>query len=589
MAKIITENFRVQTANELYRSFTEGNAKIVADFTTDMQAAVDRGEFEITNTGKTQLFDYFPDALLEIMEGQQPDSTYYIMGSCHTKGEKITNSQFQKREFLRRVIFGTKVTQSNIRYMFNFNNWTSGVTYDAYDDNEDISTLNMYVTVLDGTVNEGSYRVFKCLRNNNNQPSTIAPSVIDPDNEYETETADGYVWKYMFKVPPSEYLEWSTVQSLPYYADASVIASAEENISDIIIEQTGPAIFSDHNLGTVTVENITQTTEANTWEIELTTSGISPKISVDAYTNMYIRFDNTGEVYDILSSETPVGGDGGNTNRTFFVTVRSESPAYNLLYPRTTPAQIVPKVRVSNSSGETAIAFGEVDENGTLQDVKFVSKGTEYKYATAKLLMPPALEDRDNETSLRAIVSPRGGHGSDPISELYMSKISVIASFFSSAQNAIPDVNSYSRVGLVKNPVFRTSEQPVTFDNRMTIEIDGDLTSENILNHYVVQQKADEEVYGVIHEMTYDSISGTTTLHLVDYIGDWSGTFEAGPVEIKATKTLELSEQYTINTVSESDTGLYTNYSGDLLHYVDFDAIERQAGRKEKVKFVFDF
>jgi hypothetical protein len=37
------------------------------------------------------------------------------------------------------------------------------------------------------------------------------------------------------------------------------------------------------------------------------------------------------------------------------------------------------------------------------------------------------------------------------------------------------------------------------------------------------------------------------------------------------------------------NTGKYVDYSGDLLHFVDFDAIAREPERREKIKFVFDF
>jgi len=46
----------------------------------------------------------------------------------------------------------------------------------------------------------------------------------------------------------------------------------------------------------------------------------------------------------------------------------------------------------------------------------------------------------------------------------------------------------------------------------------------------------------------------------------------------------------TINSSSGSITyGTYVPFSGDLLHFVDFAAISRDADRKEKIKFVFDF
>jgi len=50
------------------------------------------------------------------------------------------------------------------------------------------------------------------------------------------------------------------------------------------------------------------------------------------------------------------------------------------------------------------------------------------------------------------------------------------------------------------------------------------------------------------------------------------------------------TETVTINSSSGSITyGTYVPFSGELLHFVDFAAISRDADRKEKIKFVFDF
>lgn len=592
MAKIITENFRVQTTNELFRSFTEGNASVVSEFNAELTDWLNTGGITIDNDDEATLKTFASNTMLDVMNATRPDSTYYVMGSSITKGERITNTQYQKREFQRRVIFGRKVTQSDIRYMFDINNWVSGTKYDSFDDNTDISTLNMYVTVLDGVINEGSYKVFKCLRNNNGAASTVQPSTTDLESNYEVTTSDGYVWKYMFTVPPSEYQPYSTVVSLPYFKDQNVINTTEESISDIVVEKTEGGLLSEYNLGELSVQQVSLMSQGNgeyNWEIELRTNGPIPKNTKDAYTNMYIRFPNEGTIYDIVSSDSPATSGASETR--FFVYITNDESDFSINYEKSTVCYVVPKVQVSNTTGTRAIAYAVLDDNGTIQDIEFVQKGSEYKFATAKLLMPPAVQDRADLTELRAIVSPRGGHGADPISELYMSKLAVITNIFADALNEIPDSNTYTRVGLVKTPSFRGDVQPDSFDNRMTVHIDGDLTSltTDYTNYYITQTVNGDEIHAKIHEMTYDSINDETTLHLVDYIGDWAGTFQAGAVKIKETLTSIVSNDYNINTVSESDLGLYTDYSGDLLHYVDFDAIERIPGRREKIKFVFDF
>jgi hypothetical protein len=589
MAKIITENFRVQTTNELYRSFTEGNQTIVTDFTADMNTYVDSGAISLSNSDKTTLFNYFPTSLLEIMNASQPDSTYYVMASSITKGATIENTQFQKREFQRRVIFGNKVTQSDIRYMFDINAWNSGTVYDAYDDREDISTLNMYVTVLDGTINEGSYKVYKCLGNNGGTASVAAPSTSDVDAVYEIQSDDGYVWKYMFSVPPAEYITYATATSLPYYADATVVSAAVESISDIIITKTKNQLFGAntgaYNLGNLTIQSIVPVDSvSNRWEIEVKTdsSASTPTHEPNAYTNMYIRTE-AGALYDIDASDSPPGADA--STKTFFVSITSVG-APSLSTDQA--AFIVPKVEVSASGGTRALAYGELNASGTLIDVKIDTKGTHYKYATATLKLPPALQDQSATTELRAIMSPRGGHGSDPISELYMSKLAVITNFFTSSLNNIPDSNTYTRVGLVKNPVFADATSPTSLDNRMEVRVSGDISSAVTANQVIVQTVGSETFSAKIHEVKYTTGSpGYTSLFLVDYVGDHNATFATGSIDIKDSVTSDVTGTYSINNVV--NTGKYVDYSGDLLHFVDFDAIAREPERREKIKFVFDF
>ena len=589
MAKIITENFRVQTTNELFRSFTEGNQNIVTEFTADMNTYVDSGAISLSNADKTTLFNYFPTSLLSIMNATQPDSTYYVMASSITKGATIENTQFQKREFQRRVIFGNKVTQSDIRYMFDINAWNSGTVYDAYDDREDISALNMYVTVLDGTINEGSYKVYKCLGNNGGTASTAAPSTSDVDAVYEIQSDDGYIWKYMFSVPPAEYITYATTTSLPYYADSTVVSAAVESVSDIIITRTKNQLFGAntgaYNLGNLTIKSIVQVDSvSNRWEIELQTesSNSTPTHEPNAYTNMYIRTE-AGALYDIDASDSPPGAD--STTKNFFVSITSVG-APDLSVQQA--AFIVPKVEVSASGGTRALAYGELNASGTLIDIKIDTKGTHYKYATATLKLPPALQDQSATTELRAIMSPRGGHGSDPISELYMSKLAVITNFFTSSLNNIPDSNTYTRVGLVKNPVFADASSPTSLDNRMEVRVSGDISSAVSADQIVEQTVGNETFRAIIHEVKYTTGSpGYTSLFLVDYVGDHNATFATGSIDIKDSVTSDVTGTYSINNVV--NTGKYVDYSGDLLHFVDFDAIAREPERREKIKFVFDF
>jgi hypothetical protein len=452
MTKIITENFRVETANEFYNSF-------------DTQS-------------------------------------YYVMASSIESNNAIANTQKEKREFQRNVLFGNKITSDNIKYLFANNPWQTGTVYDSFDDEKNVELTNMFVTVIDGDFGEGPYKVYKCIRNNEGATSTEKPTGTE-----ETTLSDGYVWKYMFDVPAAEYIEYATATGLPYVANTDVVASAEENVSDIIIESTSTGLFSSFAVGTantetnqidpVTIESVSvdDPTE-NTYSIVLRTTR-EPRLAEGSYIGMYLRIINPGQaeaVYDILNSTA--------TSDRLTVFVQS-STDLTTVSPSLANKQcsIVPKITVTQSTGRRCIAYGELDAEGTLNYVQFVDRGSEYKFASASVSLPAPIQDQEALTTLRVVVSPRGGHGSDPITEMYMSKIMIVSNFTTSNLTSIPGTNTYTKVGLIKNPSFVGNTTPVDFDNRLIITSNSDITSTANQNDYLEQTVNGEAVTGRIHEI----------------------------------------------------------------------------------------
>lgn len=607
MAKIITENFKVETTKEMFSTFTSKNDTIAANFLTGLNTYV------ANNAGVTLTTDQ-KNEIQDIVEGQLatniPVASYYIVGSSIDKANVILNTQVEKRDFQRRVIFGNKVSEDNIRYMFYKNAWLTGTIYDDFDDTQDMSTLNNIVTVSNS---EGDYEVFKCLENNNGSASTSTPSFtgVDPNSYEQIFSGDGYVWKYLFTVSAGDDIVFGTNDSLPLpypsYGNTDVIAAAKENISQIIIEDTQINLFQQYRFGpsnnatdssTVSFQSIVQSaTSANVADIRVRATpkaGFSLYTGNDSYKNMYLlQTDSSGAmtVYDILSSSTPNSPDLDIDLKINTTDGNSPNLFKNDIF------QIVPKINVtrSTSSGTPCVAYGIIDQFGTLKRVAFKSKGSEYKFATATLALPTAVATNytpAQAATLRCVISPTGGHGSDMISELAMSRLAVITNF-SGEDVAIPDANSYTKVGLIKNPSFTDSTLPTQFDNRTTIVISGDHTATALAGYYVQQTVAldttnNEVITARIHESVFSG--GNTTIHLVDYYGDFKNTFQTGIISVKANLSTTTASTLTINNASTDVTyGKYSPYTGQVLHFVDFDPIQRQATRKEKIKFIFDF
>ena len=542
MAKVVTENFRVESTNEFVDSFATANG-----------------------------------------------NNYYIMASSMAEDTTISNTQKDIREFQRKVIFGNKIASDDVRYMFDIKPWSTGTVYDAFDDTQDMSTKNFYVTVLDGTINETSYKVFKCIRNNDGAVSTDKPSTADLNSLYEKTSRDGYVWKYLFDVPPAQYLLFGTSKFLPYIANSTVSAAAQQGISDIIIQNSDVGAFKAYLVGEddtptkATISSVSESVVANRYELSLTTTKI-PKSGSGSYQNMYVRVTNTGQIFDIVTSAVPSGVDT-TTNRTLILFVDNPTTLSALAGQS---CEVIPKIEVTppdNATGTRAIAYGVLNNEGTLTSVNFQTKGSGYTFAQATVSKPPAIEL--SSTTAKTIMSPNGGHGSDPVHELFMSRVATVTSFVTDTNTSIPPTNTFTKVGLVKNPTFRDSTHPADFDNRTLLIINGvQLTDlQASVGFHVSQTIGTQTVSGTIHQIT--KIGGNTQLYIVDAVGPYSAEFSTGSFSIKQTSTSTNTTYVgTINTITLDK---YTPYTGEVMHFVDFDPITRTETSKEKVKLIFDF
>ena len=552
MAKVVTENFRVESTNEFVDSFADANG-----------------------------------------------NNYYIMASSVNEDSTIANTQKDIREFQRKVVFGNKIDSNNVRYMFNIKPWVTGTVYDIFDDTQDMSTKNFYVTVLDGTINETSYKVYKCLRNNNGAPSTDSPPTSELDSEYEITSGDGYVWKYLFDVPPAQYLLFGTSKFLPYIPNSFVSANATQNISDILITDVDAGAFKPYLIGEDstptqgTIASVSSDIIVDQYQLQVTCSKV-PKNATDAYTNMYIRTTN-GHIFDIVESSIPANVDS-TTNKTLNIFVKTPINLNNEAGLSGGACFIVPKIEITepdDSTGTQAIAYGVLSNEGTLTSINFKTKGSGYTSASAQVKAPPALQFSD--TSVRTIVSPTGGHGSDPVHELFMSKVGTVTSFVTDTNTNIPDSNQYTKIGLVKNPTFRDGTYPADFDNRVGITVSEVLDESQVAVGSVVKQASSydvdgnpigTEVVGIVHEVK--QLGVTTGLFIVDNVGTYSKEFATGDFQIFANEgDANTSYQGTIFAVNAQHK--YNKYSGEVMHFVDFDPITRTATSKEKVKLIFDF
>ena len=139
-----------------------------------------------------------------------------------------------------------KINSSDARQVVTRRLWTSGTTYDMY--RSDYSRTNT-AKVSGGTnlyaatyyIINSDYRVYACLHNGidpdnpNGKPSLDEPTFTDLEPKKAGTSGDGYIWKYLYTIKPSDIVKFESTDFIPVPTDWSTnsdVASVRDNAVD---------------------------------------------------------------------------------------------------------------------------------------------------------------------------------------------------------------------------------------------------------------------------------------------------------------------------------------------------------------------
>jgi len=107
-------------------------------------------------------------------------------------------------EIWQYMIGAKRVLGSDISHVIPKHTWTANTKYIAYDDRN----TDIFNTALPFYCVTSNFDVYKCISNNSSANSTSEPTTITTDSTIQT--ADGYIWKFMYNVPRGERLRFAT-------------------------------------------------------------------------------------------------------------------------------------------------------------------------------------------------------------------------------------------------------------------------------------------------------------------------------------------------------------------------------------------
>jgi len=224
--------------------------------------------------------------------------------------------------------------------------------------------------------------------------------------------------------------------------------------------------------------------------------------------------------------------------------------------------------------GQSATAIPSLNTStNTISSIIITNPGTGYSYATA------TVTDVGTGTGavLRPIISPIGGHGSDPLYELGGKNIMFDVKLRYSEEGILQATNDFRQIALLKDPYLKGSTNVATntaFSQAYSITASG---SGNYTQDEFVYQGinlASATFSGKV--LSWDST--TSKLLLINTTGTPT-----------AAQSLIGDSSFTVRAISSAEQGDLKKYSGRILYVDNIKPVTRATDQIEDFKIVVKF
>jgi hypothetical protein len=217
-------------------------------------------------------------------------------------------------------LFGKKITSANVRRVVRKIDWSQGTKYDMY--RHDYSTNNLSSVTKRSRLYDANYyvlnsdyKVYICLDNGSSGINTTGnssqdePTFIDLEPSKAGESGDGYVWKYLFTVPPGDIVKFDSTEYI-------TLPNNWQNSTDpqiISIRENSDSFLNNNQIKKVYIEN--SGLNYSSGPVNILGDGEGGEVFVETnqngqITNVNVTSGGSGYTYGIidLGSLQPPGG-----------------------------------------------------------------------------------------------------------------------------------------------------------------------------------------------------------------------------------------------------------------------------------------
>lgn len=382
---------------------------------------------------------------------------YAMLGNVYpypnepTPIEPQDNEQYLQYEAHREFIGGKKISATDISHVAPRYDWISGTVYSMYRDTDTDMYDRAYYVLTDEN------NVYKCLYNNKGSASTVKPTGFSTSS---FTSSDGYTWKYMYSISLGEADKFLTSVHMPVKTitsnDGSIESSRQLAVQNaavngsIQIIETVSTGAGYHQVANGVVEEGDPDNDGI--KIRLSAASDNPPSPIDNFytgSSIYITSGTgAGQLRRII--------DYNGSTKTFIVNTAFQTTC------NTDSRVIVSPTVTIIGNGSGAKAYTRLDPStGGIANVAIISPGLNYTRAIAKIT---ANSIHGSGATANVVISPVGGHGSNPIRELAADKVLLNIQFnglegvSNTGAGYIPSNTEFRTVSIVRDPVLKVDE-----------------------------------------------------------------------------------------------------------------------------------
>jgi hypothetical protein len=463
----------------------------------------------------------------------------------------------------RKAIAAKKITGDDVSHVVRRVNWANGNYYEMYDD-KDTELYSKDFYVLTDELN-----VYKCLFNNNSSASTVKPTgySLQPFT-----TSDGYTWKYLYSITLGESEKFLTANHMPVkkieVTNGTTESSRQLDVQNNSVDGSIEIIkLIESGLEYSKVENAV-VENADLTFVKLSSAGANPPSPINNFYNGSSLYITSGQGAGQLRRIVQYSGASK------ILTVNS---AFSTVPDQTSRVDIGPSVTIIGD-GKNAQAYSKINSLTKLSDVIVIDGGE--KYTQAEVIIS-ANTVHGRGAFAEPIISPVGGHGSNPVRELGADQVMLNAKLvgeegLSSNGNGYvsTDIN-YRSISLLKDPILKvnannnfttntnianTSNSPVTLRLTHKYKISYNQMNNNIpVNPLQVGDKITNE------RLRFRAEEGT-----LEFITDLNSSDRIAKSLANAYKAANANVVTIEDDETETDTSFYVLYTNDVNSYSDY-------------------